>query len=688
MGWEIDFYPEEEWINVPDLPEEKALLDDWKLVKPLFEDLQNDKYHLIKIIVGFRRIKEFSRRIPRKVCEEFTECLKANGKSRTFKNDINLMFKMAEIYQNFNKPIEAEKFYQKSLSLVLTEGHEVMLNLKDYIRLMAQLKRSEKCYETIQKLTTKYESYRYFLALALMELKAFEMSFVFLAKCPQESPTVYFSQIEVLYELKKFNMALDLCDNDMIEDCDPYAPPPELVNDKKQFTQFQTNAKGLFWIGKIVFAQKNYIDAWPRFVNMGNMIANFFRKKENIERPYAFKQIMLDLVPQTLEMMEECLKYDYKGIKAKYSGHFSSYEAELLDQFAFMLVNMAMEATEKHLNLKALTLVNFSKLLSMVCKIEPPHKCYTIWHHKCTLEVTMRLGMLDEATSEILAARVNQNKKLEAGHGVDKKTILIMMENILFMLYSRIRYYDEAEEIFVNLNNTWKESNLVTAKWAQMHFDGLGFRHATNLYYAQKHCESIELFKKHENFLETNVKEGLPFMWIPPVSYLHLGDHEKSMDALNRFMKMKGKRSNFTFEEQLHVIIFTGFLYRKKKDFKEAIRIFNKATDMGDVVFTPFHKMLTAYDRKNFKDYTKFMRQVIQRLQSLKNIVEFLQHLISHEERYLADEWRKILDIFVLHSRDIWPKPEKDFPRFRIYRTSSLLALHFVQKRVQCLNEK
>jgi len=46
----------------------------------------------------------------------------------------------------------------------------------------------------------------------------------------------------------------------------------------------------------------------------------------------------------------------------------------------------------------------------MVCKIEPPHKCYTIWHHKCTLEVTMRLGMLDEATSEILAARVNQNK--------------------------------------------------------------------------------------------------------------------------------------------------------------------------------------------------------------------------------------------------------------------------------------
>ena len=675
MVWEIDFYPKEDRLNIPDLPEEKALLNDWKLAKPLFEDLQNEKYHLIKIIVAFRRIKEYSRTIPREVCEEFTKCLKENGRSRTFKNDINLMFKMAELYQNLNKPIEAEKFYQKSLNLVLTEGYEVILNLKDYIRLMAHLKRSEKCYETIEKLTAKYESYRKFLALASMELKAFEKSLVILGKCPQESNTVIFSQIKALYELKMFDLALELC-NKVTEE-----KTPDLNNYKKQLSSSKVRAKGLFWYGKIRFAQKKYINAWPALANMTWELQKIFRKKEQIDHPYPFKQIFVHLVPQALAMMEECLKQDYKAIKNK----FYLINEEELEELAFNYASFAQQAQRDHMNLKALILVNFSKLLMMTCRVEPPQMCFNVWQYDCALDVKIRLGMLDEAIPEIHASRINQDKKLKE-YGFDVEGLQMLMENRLFMLYTRLHYVEEADELFKNLKKS-KDSNFAN-------YDGLGFRHASTLYSAQRHSESIELFKKHKNFLKTNFKEGHTFLWRPAISYLHLGEYEKSMEALTNFMKMKGNASNCSFDVMLKAHILKGVLYRKKKEFKEAIYYFAGAKKIGDEIFAPFHKMLAAYDSsstttgKSSKNYTKFMRQMIQQCGSLNVLVSWLQCSISHEERYLDGEWRKILDIFVLRSRDIWPKPEKDFPRLRLYRTSSLLSLHFVQKRVQCLNEK
>ena len=108
MVWEVDLYPEDDRVNIPTLPAEKALQNEWKQLKPLFKDLQADQSHLEKIIVAFQRIKEYSRTIPREVFDEFSNCY---GVARMFKQDTKLMFKMAELYQKMNKHVEAEKLY-------------------------------------------------------------------------------------------------------------------------------------------------------------------------------------------------------------------------------------------------------------------------------------------------------------------------------------------------------------------------------------------------------------------------------------------------------------------------------------------------------------------------------------------------------------------------------------------------
>ena len=52
---------------------------------------------------------------------------------------------------------------------------------------MSYLKQSDKCYETIEKLTAKYLGYTYFLALAAIELKDFEKAESLLDQCQRSS---------------------------------------------------------------------------------------------------------------------------------------------------------------------------------------------------------------------------------------------------------------------------------------------------------------------------------------------------------------------------------------------------------------------------------------------------------------------------------------------------------------------
>ena len=365
--------------------------------------------------------------------------------------------------------------------------------------------------------------------------------------------------------------------------------------------------------------------------------------------------------------MEECLKHNYKAIKAK---HSIDKEKEYLE-LGFNHVNWATQAAEKHLNLKALILVNCSKLMLVASQVELPKKCYNIWVYQTAFDASARLGMLENAIEEVCESHSNENQVLQQ-YGFNVDNCKDLLNDKLLLLYSRLNYNDEAIEIF--------EDVLKTRKGKQI--SHLAFNNGVNLYDEQRHQESIDIFAKHKNF-----KACHSFLWRPAISYIHLGDYEKAMDALMYYME--GKRAgNVSFDEMIKACLVKGYLCRKMKRFKEAAESFNGAKEVGDMPFTPFHKMLNSYDQGNFKDYTKFMRQLIQKCETLKSLVFFLQCLISKEERYLADEWRKILDIFILRSRDLWPKPEKDFPRFRFYRTSSLLSLHFVKKRVQCLNTK
>ena len=647
------YYSKEESAESPLLPEEKALQNAWRNAKPYFARRQTQKSHLVQIIDAFRRIKEVTRRTPRTVFEEFSLYLEKDSGWQILDQDMNLLFHTAEIYKNFDKPTEAENLYELSLNLILSEGHDCVFNLKEYIQLMATLKRSEKCYKTIEKLTAKYEGYRYFLALAAIELKDFEKADDLLDQCPRSSK-ITLCKIKVLYELQEYDEALDL-----ISEVTRITYPRDRSNFKKQIIL----VKGLFWLGKLrLEVDKNYLDAWPALTNLTWEILNVFHEDD----PYPCKLIMLPLVPKILKMMEECLKHNYKAIKAK---HSIDKEKEYLE-LGFNHVNWATQAAEKHLNLKALILVNCSKLMLVASQVELPKKCYNIWVYQTAFDASARLGMLENAIEEVCESHSNENQVLQQyGFNVDNARNLLRDKLLLF--YTRLQYTDEAMEVFENMLKGRKGKHPEFA-----------FNHGMNLYDEQRHQESIDIFAKHKNF-----KACHSFLWRPAISYIHLGDYEKAMDALMYFMK--GKRAgNVSFDEMIKACLVKGYLCRKMKRFKEAAESFNGAKEVGDMPFTPFHKMLNSYDQGNFKDYTKFMRQLIQKCETLKSLVFFLQCLISKEERYLADEWRKILDIFILRSRDLWPKPEKDFPRFRFYRTSSLLSLHFVKKRVQCLNTK
>ena len=648
------YYSKEESAESPLLSEEKALQNAWRNAKPYFARRQTQKSHLVQIIDAFRRIKEVSRKTPRTVFEEYSLYLEKDPDWQILNQDINLLFYTAEIYKNFDKPNEAENLYEECLNLILSEGHDCVFNLKEYIQLMTILKQSKKCYKTIEKLTAKYEGYRYFLALAAIELKDYENAENLLDQCPRSSK-ITLCKIKVLYELKEYDEALDL-----ISEVTRVTYPRDRSNFKKQIIL----VKGLFWLGKLrLEVDKNYLDAWPALTNLTWEILNVFDEDD----PYPCKLIMLPLVPKILKMLEECLKHNYRAIKAK---HSIDKEKEYFE-LAFNHVNWASQAVEQHLNLKALIMVNCSKLMLVASQVELPKKCYNMVLYQSAFDAHARLGNLENAIEEVHESYTNENQVLQQ-YGFNVDNCKNLLKDKLLLLYTRLKYTDEASEVF--------EEVLKHRKGKQI--SHLAFTHAMNLYDEQRHQESIELFAKHKNY-----KPCHSFLWRPAISYIHLGDYEKAMDALMHFMKGK-TAGNVSFDEMIKAYLVKGYLYRKMKHFKEAAECFNGAKEVGDMPFTPFHKMLNSYERGNFKDYTKFMRQLIQKCETLKGLVFFLQCLIGQEERYLADEWRKILDIFILRSRDLWPKPEKDFPRFRFYRASSLLSLHFVKKRVQCLNTK
>ena len=106
------YYEIKDSAESPMLKEEINLNSTWKSLKPKFTQKISKKTHLVKLIDYFKQIKEFSRMTPRKVFEEFFECLENDSTKRIFKQDIDMMFHVAEIYLNFGKLSQAQNLYQ------------------------------------------------------------------------------------------------------------------------------------------------------------------------------------------------------------------------------------------------------------------------------------------------------------------------------------------------------------------------------------------------------------------------------------------------------------------------------------------------------------------------------------------------------------------------------------------------
>ena len=140
--------------------------------------------------------------------------------------------------------------------------------------------------------------------MAAYELKKYEKAETILKQCPK-SFNVKLCQIKVWFQLKQYRKALQLCG-----EITQVTYPRDRSNLKKQANLVQ----GMFWLGKLRFEMKQYIDAYPTFSNMTWEMLHLVDE----DKPYKYQKIVLKLVPQIMEMAVECFNQAYKAIRAKH----------------------------------------------------------------------------------------------------------------------------------------------------------------------------------------------------------------------------------------------------------------------------------------------------------------------------------------------------------------------------------
>ena len=182
---------------------------------------------------------------------------------------------------------------------------------------------------------------------------------------------------------------------------------------------------------------KNYLDAWAALTNLTWELLHAFDDDD----PYPCKIIMLSLVPKIIKMLEECLKHKYRAIKAK---HSIDKEKEYLE-LAVNQVKCASDAIEQHLNLKALLLINCSKLMLLASQVDFPRKCYNIWVYNTSFDACARLGMLENAIEEINESFQIENQMFQDyGHRGFNENCQGLLQTKLLLLYNRLKYTQEA----------------------------------------------------------------------------------------------------------------------------------------------------------------------------------------------------------------------------------------------------
>ena len=576
--------------------------------------------------------------------------LEKDTESRIFQNDIDMLINTADMLAKFTKSFEAHILYQEGLDLVIANGHDYVFNLTDYIQIMIKLKKFQKCIDTLEKLVLKDSGYKFYLAIAYKEMKEFSKSKSILTESPSKTSKILLALIEIAYETKDYDEAFKL--------------GLDLTNHTKKAKFY---IEGMFWLGLVQLDLNGLPEGYKYFILMSTRILMAFKS----DKPYDLKNVVSRMVNKMSEVVET--KQVTEGEKRAKSA--MEVERVNLPDYLSTCYEKAFENAEKHQYIQSLIYVNCCKLFWMCDNIKPMRQCPDFILCTLTYDTYESLEMFDEALETLKIFR----KSLDfSNEDVEFKMAFqsTFMQKALNMV-SILKYYDEATEIF-ELTQSSKSESLGLNNTVKV------CTQARNLYLAQRHKESIEMFKT--SYVKT-CKEGIGFLWRPAMSHIHLGNYNKAMDALN-FYERGIRDGTQVLYVDVKILIIRGNIYRKMKKYKQAMECFNSVKDILPYPTIPFYKMLTSFQKGNFKDYTKFMRQLIHGLKSFNLLMKFLRFMVFSEERYLANEWQKIMDIFVLRSRDFLPHQQRDVRRLRINRNSSLVALHFVKKTVNALNSK
>ena len=90
-------------------------------------------------------------------------------------------------------------------------------------------------------------------------------------------------------------------------------------------------------------------------------------------------------------------------------------------------------------------------------------------------------------------------------------------------------------------------------------------------------------------------------------------------------------------------------------------------------------KMVTLYDRGQFKNYWKFLSKMVRENKSMAKLLKSLQKTVEFHCPYLINDWPRIMYLIAPAVYEIMPYPKQELHGFQIYRSSSVIQLHIIR---------
>jgi len=115
-----------------------------------------------------------------------------------------LICQTAEVYLEFSKPWEALQYFEDAIEIAIQTKHCKVLNLANYIKLMARQRRVDECTLRLTKLSFISQDYDYYRALAFIEAKSYKTAETILSKC-HENSEINLLKTRLYFELKDWN---------------------------------------------------------------------------------------------------------------------------------------------------------------------------------------------------------------------------------------------------------------------------------------------------------------------------------------------------------------------------------------------------------------------------------------------------------------------------------------------------